>query len=41
MMQKIQQFLIVLDLSIFALLILFIIGFLYYDYELFGIREPL
>jgi hypothetical protein len=39
-MQRMQQFLIINDLSIFSLLILFFIGFLIYDYELIGIREP-
>lgn len=40
-MQKIQKFLIVIDLSIFALLIIFIIGFLAFDYEIFGIDKPI
>ncbi len=40
-MQKVQQFLIINDLSIFGLLILFFIGFLVYDYEIIGIKEPL
>ena len=39
-MQKIQQFLIINDLFIFSLLVLFFIGFLIYDYELIGIKEP-
>jgi hypothetical protein len=40
-MQKVQQFIIINDLSIFVLLILFFIGFLVYDYELIGIKEPI
>ncbi len=40
-MQKTQQFLIIIDLSILALLVLFIIGFFAYDYEVLGIKEPL
>ena len=39
-MQKVQQFLIINDLFIFSLLVLFFIGFLIYDYELIGIKEP-
>ena len=40
-MQEIQKLLIVNDLAIFALLILLIIGFLSYDYDLFGMSEPI
>ncbi len=36
-MQKIRQFLIINDLTIFILLILFFIGVLSYDYEIFGL----
>jgi hypothetical protein len=39
-MQRIQQFLIINDLSIFSLLILFFIGFLAFDYEIFGLNSP-
>jgi hypothetical protein len=39
-MLKIQQFIIINDLSIFGLLILFFIGFLAYDYEVPAIKEP-
>jgi hypothetical protein len=39
-MQQVQRFLIINDLSIFSLLILFFIGFLTYDYEIIGIKEP-
>ncbi len=38
-MQLIQKLLIINDLFIFALLILLIIGFLSYDYDIFGIKE--
>jgi hypothetical protein len=40
-MERAKQFLIVNDFSIFTLLILFFIGFLVYDHELVGIKEPL
>jgi hypothetical protein len=40
-MLKVQQFVIVNDLSIFGLLILFFIGFLAYDYEILAIKEPI
>jgi hypothetical protein len=39
-MYKVQRFLIINDLSIFGLLILFFIGFIVYDYELIGMKEP-
>lgn len=39
-MLKLQQFLIVNDISIFGLLILFFIGFLAFDYEILAIKEP-
>ncbi len=39
-MQKLQSISIVIDLSIFALLILFFIGFLMYDYSFIGLKEP-
>jgi hypothetical protein len=39
-MQNVQRFLLINDLFIFSLLILFFIGFLIYDYELTGIKEP-
>jgi hypothetical protein len=40
-MLRVQQFVIVNDLSIFGLLILFFIGFLAYDYEILAIKEPI
>jgi hypothetical protein len=40
-MFRVQQFVIVNDLSIFGLLILFFIGFLAYDYEILAIKEPI
>ncbi len=40
-MLKVQKFLILIDLTIFGLLIIFIMGFLAFDYEIFGIQEPL
>ncbi len=40
-MLKVQKFLILIDLTIFGLLIIFITGFLAYDYEILGIQEPL
>jgi hypothetical protein len=39
-MQKAQRFLVVNDLLIFSLLIIFFVGFLVYDYEIIGIKEP-
>ena len=38
-MQKVQQFLVVNDLSIFILLILFFIGFVSFDYGFFGLED--
>lgn len=38
-MQKVQQFLIINDLSIFILLVLFFIGFVSFDYEIFGLKD--
>lgn len=40
-MQVVQKLLIVNDLAIFALLILLIIGFLSYDYNVFGMSESI
>jgi hypothetical protein len=40
-MQEVQKLLIVNDLAIFALLILLVIGFLSYDYDVFGVSEPI
>ena len=40
-MQKVQQFLVINDLSIFILLVLFFIGFLSFDYELFGLKDSI
>ena len=40
-MRKVQKLLIVNDLAIFALLILLVIGFLSYDYDLFGMSESI
>ena len=40
-MQEVQKLLIFNDLAIFALLILLVIGFLSYDYDLFGINNPI
>lgn len=40
-MQVIQKLLIVNDLAIFILLILLVIGFLSYDYDVFGLGEPI
>jgi hypothetical protein len=39
-MQQVQKLLIVNDLAIFALLILLVIGFLSYDYDVLGMSEP-
>ena len=39
-MRRVQQFIIVNDISIFGLLILFFIGFLAYDYEILAIKDP-
>ena len=39
-MLKVQRILIINDISIFGLLILFFIGFMVYDYELIGMKEP-
>ena len=39
-MQQAQRFLVVKDLLIFSLLIIFFIGFIVYDYEIIGIKEP-
>ncbi len=39
-MQRVQQFLVINDLSIFILLILFFIGFVAFDYEIFGLNSP-
>ena len=39
-MQRVKQFIIVNDISIFGLLILFFIGFLAYDYEILAVKEP-
>lgn len=38
-MQKVRRFLIINDLTIFILLILFFIGFLSFDYEVFGLEN--
>ncbi len=38
-MQKVQQFLVINDLSIFILLVLFFIGFVSFDYEFFGLDD--
>ncbi len=38
-MQKVQQLLIINDLSIFFLLVLFFIGFVSFDYEIFGLNH--
>ena len=38
-MQKVQQLLIINDLSVFVLLVLFFIGFVSFDYEIFGLKE--
>src|SRR4249920_3005820 len=40
-MRKVQKLLIVNDLAIFALLILLVVGFLSYDYDLFGMSESI
>jgi hypothetical protein len=40
-MRKVQKLLIVNDLAIFVLLILLVIGFLSYDYDLFGMSESI
>ena len=40
-MQQVQKLLIVNDLAIFALLILLVIGFLSYDYDVLGMSEPI
>ena len=40
-MQVVPKLLIVNDLAIFALLILLVIGFLSYDYDLFGMNEAI
>ena len=40
-MQVVQKLLIVNDLAIFALLILLVIGFLSYDYDVFGMSESI
>src|SRR3954447_16572463 len=39
-MLRVQQFVIVNDISIFGLLVLFFIGFLAYDYEILAIKQP-
>lgn len=39
-MQEVRQFLIINDLTIFILLIFFFIGFLSFDYEIFGLKDP-
>jgi hypothetical protein len=39
-MLRVQQFILVNDISIFGLLILFFIGFLAYDYEILAVKEP-
>jgi hypothetical protein len=38
-MQRVQQFLIINDLCIFILLVLFFIGFVSFDYEIFGLKD--
>jgi cytochrome c biogenesis factor len=40
-MQLVPKLLVVNDLAIFALLILLVIGFLSYDYDLFGMNESI
>lgn len=40
-MEMVQKLLIVNDIAIFALLILLVIGFLSYDYDLFGMSESI
>lgn len=39
-MQEVQKLLVVNDLAIFVLLIMLVIGFLSFDYDLFGLSEP-
>ena len=38
-MQKVQQFLIINDLSIIVLLVLIFVGFVSFDYEIFGLKD--
>ena len=40
-MQDVQKLLVVNDLAIFVLLIMLVIGFLSFDYDLFGLSEPI
>lgn len=40
-MQEVQKLLVVNDLAIFVLLIMLVIGFLSFDYDLFGLSEPI